>query len=74
MSLAPSRLRALAVTTVTALAASLLLLPTTTTAVAAPAPAATPAAPLGAQSTFAIAFGQKLAVSGLGRVSTPSRS
>ena len=52
MSLASSRLRALAVTTTTALAASLLLLPTTSPADAAPAPtpAAAPAGPLGVES------------------------
>ncbi len=52
MSLASSRLRALAVTTVTALAASLLLLPTTSTAdaAAAPAPAAADTGPLGVAS------------------------
>ena len=52
MSLASSRLRALAVTTVTAVAAGLLLLPTTSTAdaAAAPAPAAADTGPLGVPS------------------------
>ena len=47
MSLASSRLRAVAVTSVTAVAASLLLLPTTTSADAAAAPAAPSAAETG---------------------------